>query len=963
MRFGCAHFAARFSSIILIAVAIAAATGSPLVGATSPDPASSSKPTGNGSATMPPSKSSGASSTASPVPPCSPGTGILVLWHMSGNATIGCATETQLASPEPIYSAAAGAPVPQPTYRSASVTADSSGNLVISFAACADSQAQQAFHGARRVNGIEFLQGLFTPSPAPTQSPSPQPSANPSPTPSPLPCTVAAANTGAGTGAANQAPVPEDRFIVLLENIGPAQTNRGNNLWMTIAVNPLGICYVDGQLVLDQEHAACSGSTKRAGASSDTCGDAMRQAFCGSVSIGFNFVRKALGLGPADRVHVVDAFTNQYTAIPKDSGPPQQLPIRQNDGDLVDAQEKPNRNWRGWQTFSQLNQKSPSGSPSPASSAGPSSDIGLSGAAVYPINDKARISAGVQTIDLSFIDKRYRQLLLSVAGQTGNSSGGSFEKDSYGYNAATPKPSASPGALPDAWIQDQFDKIDVDPFETVVQEPIRYGETLPFADRSTALQPLNFKAIPKYNYGAKIVSVSDYARYGAAYYRNYYGGELRSGTALHAELVRQQDTHPLPDQTLGILNKNTLLINLGTTYVVANRGSDSYSDDSNAYVTRLHSSNLAIESAVGFGDRFRYKAFFHDAFVDTGNDAMFILSTGTPTAGNPYRDDGSALRFHASAGYRAVDVGYDPLGTIYDEFTGTKTLFASGGFNWNSYPLSIQPSAEISVARSIDSNGPEYSLVNATLGTTIPNAKKKNGQEKIDVTYQRSGISALMFSKEAGKYNLVGQSGAAAILPNDVWKADLSYDNSFSNGLTISAGPGASWATTPTSCTQTGCSPSYLRNLNFNFKLSYLTLLATFSAAPASTQNGTASAPGGSSGSASNQTHYSALLNYCHPVGKVHLQPRIAYDSNISDGISSYIPGTLVEPGLDILSPTARQFGLRIGWKIVHESPAFSNSLQTSQQYSGLEFKLININTTNTGSADSCNPSSDGSKS
>lgn len=709
---------------------------------------------------------------------------------------------------------------------------------------------------------------------------------------------------------------PDERFIVHVEGSAGYTTRP-----FTVVVNPSGSCYVEKDGMRDDDRIQCAAAVSAAQGGDlknydgcETRTDDPTPApstspsptpkptskdnpapFCGRLVVNWPVVFDRmrphdLSVSPpaptrtlkictgfADRAaQAADLSCSSVTLAESDgSTDPEQFHQDRDFGDGSPSQASPTpdanaANAAARRRPAAATGSSPSGSSmSGANSSGSGTGTGLAftGDVANPFTVTHRLSLAVAKLDYGQILDRLHQNLAAAAKQVIHQFSNAL--DTLGCKAKQ---------CPDY----TFKGVDSDVFGRVPSNAFRAGTSSTFLSEEVDLKPLDFTTVQNVNYGGKYVFRplekplafgSFDQNFGVAWYRDI--ANVATGTAFHYD--RDLDDH----------------VGVGVTYVVANND-----PKSNVYRTDTHTAN-AVFGVVGhlladrslnvmgrFGNLAAWKG-------PGGNDKLGVLSYA-PTGGGTILDAaGSTLAPFASVGYRALDAGYDPLGTTYDEFTGTQSAFATVGIQRkagdpDAWMHNRDLSLSLTGVRAWDAAHPRYNAMKAMF--SIAYSKGKN----ITFTHTRSNIASSVYARQDGSVLISDKDDGLTLLRNDA--DELKIDTLKSS--VVSASAGLSWSNAPSDCSKTPaphCNVKYHRKGTASLTVNTALLLdASVSFAP------DAQARAGQKSVASNTLDPKLTLayqNFCYPNWR--LQPAVTYDRNVAENGNAFVRGDLIEARLD----------------------------------------------------------------
>jgi hypothetical protein len=344
------------------------------------------------------------------------------------------------------------------------------------------------------------------------------------------------------------------------------------------------------------------------------------------------------------------------------------------------------------------------------------------------------------------------------------------------------------------------------------------------------------------------------------------------------------------------------------TQVVANTQIAS----SNAYLaSTFHTANTVLGALGAFGRDGAWQGFVRYGTIGPANDVSAVLSYADSGGGTILRPAGDSARWSGMLGFRGIDAGYDPLATAYDPFAGTQTRFARLAnvitrYSAGGRPLAFETS--LNAARSQAAGDPRYSTVGLT-------EKVSSNGLSLDAVVARSLIAPSIVTRQSGSF-VYRDTPGQALLDNDAAKLSLGY----SAGTTLSASLGEA-ATHSQSCDKKtlGCSDSFAHALTATATVLTGRFVLDGSIAPGSFQTKN---PGGTT-TASNRI-VRALVAAYHVCSAKHrfrigFMPALTLKNNIAEDGSSFVPGTLVEDGVDIGS-VGGPFALRVFRKRAYDT-------------------------------------------
>jgi hypothetical protein len=737
------------------------------------------------------------------------------------------------------------------------------------------------------------------------------------------PATFVAKRTASGFAFADD----EDRIVVRFEALDGARTIG----WLTVAANANGVCRVDGSNIdgeqIDDLHGACSvtvapkkadlGTKKEPKGPTGCLSEDRSQnrdadvsdggtVFCGRVVASFTALRRALAvpdlIGQREQdVKVCTAFADR-------------------DVDAAHAAcATPHLAYAGatqprysFQATSGTGSQSGTGSPSASGTSSPASRrvrdaSGSSGSggsssgsskglmydlhAVFPIGSAARASVAFDGLNVSSILDRLQDNLGAVGGNA--LFGNGFLSNAFQSGAS--KLVASDTCDGTKCPSDSYKKLDTGVFD-VVDGAFRAGVPTKFANAEIDLKPIDFSTITNVNYGGKLVAAPHDTRLGLAWYRDI--DTVATGTALHL------------DRTFGPLT-------FGVTHVVANV--DPEKDDNVFRVDKGHTANTVLGAALRFGGNRSFEIFERYGVLSrTGQrDRLTVLSWSPTEAVKPIDDAGTTWRPFAAAGYRNIDANYDPLGTNYDQFAGTRSVFATAGYSRIPAKDGSDPDIDLAVTgvRAWDAIQPRYSALSATLTTRLWKGTDDKAASLV-LTHTRSTIATSVYARMNPTVPVDDTEGRE-MLPNDSNSLKVSY---VTHGWSFSAGPALTYS--PKKCDKDAvpkCSPN--RNVQMAYDIHTTEkdnpLFAKLTMDLAPQQQATFA----QKAVASNQLDAKAVLRYTRcprSGGAVRIQPSLTYDSNISQNDGSFTPGHLVEGNVDFGLAAFGKYVLRASYKLVH---------------------------------------------
>jgi hypothetical protein len=721
---------------------------------------------------------------------------------------------------------------------------------------------------------------------------------------------------------------PEDRFAFVVRPNGSPRDARP----FIVYVNFKGHCFVDGPEFFDTDRALCHGAVrpkgdKNVGGKDDelagTCqAVADDSTFCGRVVAQWALLSQRLRVGAiwqpyAQSVDICTAYSDRdlATSEPPASSCTQGVQIAQASGERARGTFQADDGTQSGNSGSAVDGAAssararavraagaaPAASPKPKTSAG-----GLyGGTAVIPIVPNAvRASFSVDKLDVGSILARLQQnasasgaasALLQTASQSALSL------------ASKPLSVGCEGKCPD----DSFKTLDAGIFD-VLPTPFRKGVGAKFADAQVDLKPVDFSTITSVNYGAKLVMAPLDTRVGLAWYRDIDAGA--SGSAIHAD----HDFGPFA---------------LGVTHVVANTDP---AQVTNPYqIDTAHTANTVVGAIARLSPDRSVQLYGRYGFLgnNTGARDMLSVLTYAPTDVNyTVNKAGSYWRPFAGVGYRAVDAGYDPLGTQYDSFTGTKSIFATAGYQRVAAGVSNKdPQVELSLTgvRSWDDVQARYNALAASFSMKLGAG---TASPIVSLVHTRSNIATSVFARQSGVLVTDADEGRT-LLRNDSDSATVKLN---SGVFTFSAGP--AWTNAPKKCDATAtpkCAASPNRQLSYELladqKAFYLDVKAGLAPATQTAFDQKAVA--------SNQLDVKAIgtySNWCFP--SVRVQPSATFDTNVAENRSSYVPGKLFEARLDFGGRPTFEPVLRFSYKVVNDqsNPVPAASLSTHAFFVGV---------------------------
>ena len=749
----------------------------------------------------------------------------------------------------------------------------------------------------------------------------------------------------------------EDRFVVVVYGLDATGNRIDKDKPLTVFANRNGACRIDGPNTGDL-HDACAvtkaptavelakspapkaptGCLSKKDVTKTPADTAdLKSVFCGAVIVQFKAIYPALRVPVVahertQEVEICTAFadrdlsSNDVLACDK-----KQLTYQ------ADMTPRP--------TYHGSNGKNPGGSasagasgttaaaahrstlvanaPVAAGNSGSGTQAGVGNGLVYdlhvafPVGSGARGSVAFDRFNLGSLLDRLQQNL-------GAASGNSLVQNALTQDASKLVPSDNCGKkCPD----DSYKKLDAGIFD-LVTNPFRTGVATKFADFEVDLKPVDFATITNVNYGAKFVGTPRDMRFGLAWYRDI--DNVATGTAVHV------------DRDLGDFS-------FGVTHLVANMDP---AMNSNKYrVDTAHTSSSVYGAAFRFGGGKSLQLFERYGVLDeTGQrDRLTVLTWSPSDIAKPIDDAGTSWHPFAGVGYRSIDTNYDPLGTSYDQFVGTHSVFASVGYG--RFPANDGSDADIQVAltgvRAWDSVQARYSAVVASLTAKLWKQTNDKAPSLI-LSHKRSAIAASVYARGDTSVLVTDADEGRNLLPNDSASIKLAYAN---GGWSYSAGPTSTYA--PKKCDvklTPHCQANANRQLGYDIHTTDDTspLFAKFSMDLAPQQQ----AAFGQKAVAASQLDAKAVLRYakCGSPHGLRFQPSMTYDSNISQNDSSYTPGYLVEASLDIgLGKVGG--ALRTSYKLVHPQ----NAADAALAQHGLFFGIASDNVT-TALAKRCSP-------
>lgn len=722
---------------------------------------------------------------------------------------------------------------------------------------------------------------------------------------------------------------PEDRLAFVLR---PVDVSDGAQPFV-VYLNPNGNCVVDSPNAVRLDRAACHGvvrsvNDKNAGGKDDelasTCPKRNTKddsLFCGRIVATWALLKERLRVGALADVRVQDVVVCALL-LDRDLSPAEiassacagmpatQLAHADRDKFRGGVQAEAGRETSNGANASASASTSTSGrrraaavgAPTASPAPSPTSGTLFGGTAVVPIHHVARLSATADKLNVGSLFDRLQQNLSAASPAFGLPSFSDAAKSLL--NGAN---TGCDGKCPD----DSFKKIDVDLFN-VLPSPLRTGVDTKFADYQIDLKPVDFTAIPTVNYGGKLVYAPLDTHAGLAWYRDI--ADWASGSVVHLD-------HDFGPVTLGI------------THSVANIDR---SKVTNPYQVDLdHTANTVVGGVIRFLPDESLQLFGRYGFLAGNTGARDMLGVITYSPAQPPRQgltkEGSYWKPSAGVGYRIVDANYDPLGTSYDEFTGTKSIFGTVHYQRVAAgPSGPNPLIDLSLTavRAWDDVQARYNAVTASAS-----AKFGAGTSSPVVSYTRtrSNIAASVFAKQAASVKVTDADEGRNLVRNDSDAVSVKIQSGI---FTVSTGP--TWTDAPKKCDPNGkplkC-PAVYTAMQQSYSLSAdqpaFALAVKAGLAPVT------QAAFGQKAVASNQLDVKAAgsySNWCLP--GLRIQPSATYDTNVSEDQSSYVPGKLFESRLDIGTP-AIPFVLRFNYKIVNDQ---SNPVVPARSRSGNSF-------------------------
>lgn len=699
----------------------------------------------------------------------------------------------------------------------------------------------------------------------------------------------------------------EDRFAVLVR---PAAADWRRATPFAAYVNPLGTCSVDARSLDVDARRDCTALVNiNQPKKDDKHVDKLPAAcvngagmFCGRLTVKWSAFGQLVtpgSLGPgaasAGTLELCTLFTDREVSATAaaSSGPSCRTVTVSNQSGLAAAGQR------------RLSYSAANGSsgPTPAPAAAspgpglntPSKGALYDGTGVLPLSSTARASAALNRVDVASLLDRLQQNFSAAKALLG-SNPTTFIPDKGNLGCPTT-------GCPD----DSFAKLDAGYFDAL-HAPLRTGVDSQFLKGQIELKPVDFSKLPTINYGVKAVGAPLGSRLGLAWARDI--DDVATASAFHAE-------HDFGATTLGL------------THVVANIDP---AHDANVYRTDTgHTTNTVLGASVPLLDDRSLQ--FHGRYGVVGrsgaHDVLGVFSY-SPTDGGPVVGvDGLQRRYFGAAGYRTIDAAYDPLATAYDQFVGTRSLFATAGLAY--YGLgtpSTDPAIKVALTavRAWDSTQPRYSQVSLSALTKLGTGKDAFS---LSLSHTRSDIAASVFVR-AGATVKIDDAQGRVFARNDADSLTLGF-----KALKFDFAAGPTWSNAPTTCTASArlaCPAKYAWTVNYSVKRNDDLLFVDASMDLAPKQQ----AAFDQKSVASNQVETKGVLAYqawCTPGSRY--QPALTYDSNISQDGSSYLPGHLVEARLDIGGSNARHV-FRVGYKLVLDQ----SGTPVSQSQHGLYFGI-----------------------